>query len=551
MSNGEKIESGIMCDGDVPRIPIGMHDFIEIREGDYLYVDKSEFITELVETGAYVPLLLRPNGFGKSVNLSMLDAFFNLEYKGNHWFDGLKVMGSPRAAGMMNRYPVIHLRMGGLPVDTFDSFLSGLGERMSELYRRYLYLLDSDNLMDWEYETFQDIVSMKAEESYLKASLDMLCNHLRRHHDERVIVLIDDYEDPTNSASEGTFDEIRRFLWSFYSRVLKGNGNLEMGILTAEMMMTKASNLSGDLNNLNIKCFLSYRYGERFGFTYPEVENICRTYGNPEASDEAIRWYGGYHYGDTDVCNPESFLRYIRSGFEAKRYWENRNRFDPVGMFLFDPDHCPYWSLLYLGGGSHYEGINEYANFDRTDSFAFSLFSVLGLCGIIGPAPKGCKGTVVPNLEMYHVLSDAMIPGDLRPALDTFLDAAEVNDVPTMASVICNVFGSVNGRYSDTVHNDILFLAMIVMSRFGRYKVDFDRSSNLLMTANGSDVPNIAMRFCRPSTRFFGNHHKQAERTLSRFYGEEHIQELKGHTILYGVVFHDDAATIVSEERGL
>ncbi len=282
-------------------IPIGEEDFKELRQSGFYFVDKSELISDILQNRNKVFLFTRPRRFGKSLNLSMLDAFFNLEYKGNTWFDGLKISNHPEAEEFKNAYPVIFISMKDLNFLTKEGFISSFSRRIRDLYISYRYLENSEKVDPARRADYQRIVSENADEALLTDSLYVLCSMLNQYHGIKPIILIDEYDDTLNHAyAEDSYEKVLNVLRGFYSRTFKGNKCVTFSVLTGVMQIAKEGIFSG-LNNLDVNNIFSTRFDERYGFTESEVRELCRYYGQPEKFDEAKEWYDGYRFGDAEI----------------------------------------------------------------------------------------------------------------------------------------------------------------------------------------------------------------------------------------------------------
>ena len=227
----------------VRALPIGVQDFKKIRESDYLYVDKSDMISQILSEGADVYLYTRPRRFGKSLNLSMLDAFFNLKYpKDNKWFDGLKVSDCKECQEHRNAYPVIHFDFKDLSVSSREMFFDKLSDSMSKLYDSNRYLLDMEDISDREREMFNLTICGKLNLAQLTGALKDLSDLMSRYHGKKVIVLIDEYDNPiNNSFGKSHQNEIIQTIREILSPLLKGNTNLEFAVITGVMQIAKES----------------------------------------------------------------------------------------------------------------------------------------------------------------------------------------------------------------------------------------------------------------------------------------------------------------------
>ena len=307
-------------------VPLGNDCFGDIRDDDSYYVDKSGLIEEIVsQKGTQVYLFTRPRRFGKSLNLSMIDSFFNIEYAGNGWFEGLRVMSSEKCVEMMNKYPVISITLKGLSTGSYEDFISDFREIIREVCRRSEYLLEMESAVGMSIE---ELVYGNSSEAVLKRSLRTLSEALTKYHGSKTIILIDEYDDAINSSyGKDPCGKITSFMRSLLSNALKSNPNLRFGVVTGVMQIAKESIFSG-LNNLYVNTIFDKDCNEAFGFTESEVRDMLTYYGQPEKLDEVREWYDGYRFGDADIYNPWSILNYIRRNFRIDSYWLNEG--DPA-----------------------------------------------------------------------------------------------------------------------------------------------------------------------------------------------------------------------------
>lgn len=285
-------------------VPIGNDDFKDLCDNDWYYVDKSGLIQEIVSNlNVKVFLFTRPRRFGKSLNMSMIDAFFNLKYEGNQWFSGLDVMSCPECVEMMNHYPVTSLTLKGLSKDSYDAFLDDFRERMRRLGRQYEYLLDEESSIS---DVIGDLIRGNVSEASLKTSILNLSEALSRYHGKKTIILIDEYDNVINGSYGNEVNgRILDFIRDLLGNALKSNDDLLFGVITGVMQIAKGSIFSG-LNNLYVNNIFDRQYDEKFGFTASEVKEMITYYGHPEKLDEVRGWYDGYRFGDADVFNPWS-----------------------------------------------------------------------------------------------------------------------------------------------------------------------------------------------------------------------------------------------------
>ena len=304
-------------------LPIGREDFKEIRENSFYYVDKTKYIEELLLDGTQVKLFCRPRRFGKTLSMSTLRYFFDIKNgeENRKLFDGLYISNSPLMSEQ-GKYPVIFISMKGITGHTWKSSFSDIKLKIKELFKDYSYLVDSFDKYDkLDFEKYiLDIESL--EEADLKKSLHILTKLLCKYYNQKVILLIDEYDSPILSAVEkGYYTEMKDFLRAFYGDALKTNEYLQMGVLTGIIRVTQAGIFS-DLNNIENYTILKKSYSQYFGLLEAEVEEALRYYGIEYKLNEVRAWYDGYNFAGTEVYNPLSILKYIKEK-ELESYWIN------------------------------------------------------------------------------------------------------------------------------------------------------------------------------------------------------------------------------------
>ena len=302
-------------------LPIGREDFKEIRENDFYYVDKTKYIEELLLDGTQVKLFCRPRRFGKTLSMSTLRYFFDIKNgeENRKLFDGLYISNSPMMSEQ-GKYPVIFITMKGVSNSNFKEAFERIADKVSTLYRNYTFLLEK--LDEYEKEKFSSIVSENCNSIQLSSSLRFLTELLYKYYNQKVILLIDEYDSPILSAVEkGYYTEMKDFLRAFYGDALKTNEYLQMGVLTGIIRVTQAGIFS-DLNNIENYTILKKSYSQYFGLLEAEVEEALKYYGIEYKLDEVRSWYDGYNFAGTEVYNPLSILKYIKEK-ELESYWIN------------------------------------------------------------------------------------------------------------------------------------------------------------------------------------------------------------------------------------
>ena len=302
-------------------IPISVDNFKKVIEGNYYYVDKTMVIEDLIKTGASVTLYTRPRRFGKSLLLSTLDCFFNIETKesNKNLFDGLYISKS-EYFGYFGKYPLIRLDFKELKGSSYETIYNKLKIIISDAYKSKLYIRESIEDLD-NLKIYDSIKNREASIEELQNSITFLTKMLENYYKEKVVVLIDEYDTPINEGhANGYYEEVMELFRPILSSSLKGNDSLKMGVLTGVLRVAKES-LFSTFNNPKIYDVMSKGYGEYFGFTKNETKELLEYYGL-ELTDKVSEMYDGYNIDSTKIYNPWSILNYAESGV-LKPYWIN------------------------------------------------------------------------------------------------------------------------------------------------------------------------------------------------------------------------------------
>ena len=301
------------------RLAIGLSDFKHLIEEDFYYFDKTKFIEEVIKDGSQVKLFARPRRFGKTLNMSMLKYFFDIENKEENKkiFKDLYIEKT-EAFKEQGQYPVIFLSLKDLKALTWEEMEEKITVILSELFSEYNYLINE--LVETDSDKFKKIINENANLSNLGRSLKFLTKILYEKYNKKVVVLIDEYDSPLVSAYiNGYYEKAKDFFKTFYSTVLKDNSYLQMGVLTGIIRVIKAGIFS-DLNNLSTYTILSDVYTDSYGLTEEEVEKSLKYYGIEQEISNVKDWYDGYKFGDSEVYNPWSILNFLRFK-ELRAYW--------------------------------------------------------------------------------------------------------------------------------------------------------------------------------------------------------------------------------------
>ena len=322
---------------DKKPLPIGIDNFEMLITRGYYFVDKTLLIKDLLDNKAAVNLFTRPRRFGKTLNMSMLqyyfedkrDQFTGEKIDNSYLFEGLNIKAEgEKYTKYMGKYPVINLSLKSAKQPTYKMAYESLIDEIMKEYRRHNFILNSDKLLQSEKKIFLDISNGEAKEIEYAKSLQFLSSCLEKYFGSKTIILIDEYDVPLENAFfERFYDEMISFIRSLFESALKTNPSLEFSIITGCLRISRESIFTG-LNNLNIISILNNRYAEYFGFTAEEVEELCDYYNIQEKYETAKKWYNGYTFGHKNVYNPWSVVKYIYdvlgdSHVFPTSYWAN------------------------------------------------------------------------------------------------------------------------------------------------------------------------------------------------------------------------------------
>jgi len=306
---------------DKKAIPVGIENFERIIKDGYYYVDKSLLIEEMLENRIPVTLFTRPRRFGKTLNMSMLKYFFDIENKDKNkkLFENLKISDSTYMSEQ-GKYPVIFISLKDLKENSWEECLESIKDIMYKVFNEYEFLREKLNFV--EKRQFDKIWEMTGNEKNFKTSLLDLSKYLNKYYSKKVIILIDEYDSPIiNAFNNGYYNEAINFFQVFYSSALKTNDSLKYGILTGITRIIKEGIFSG-LNNLYVNTVLSKDYSKYFGLLENEVIEMLDYFEIKYKMEEVRNWYNGYCFGNKQIYNPWSIVNYLREK-EIKSYWAN------------------------------------------------------------------------------------------------------------------------------------------------------------------------------------------------------------------------------------
>ena len=367
-------------------MPVGEDDFKRVRE-EYYYVDKTGFIKELIDGHAKSVLITRPRRFGKTMAMSMLYYFFALkDAEANRaLFEGCIIeKAGERYMAEQGSRPVVFLSLKDIKERYFSGMLAGFGELSKRTYYDFRYLLEGDTLLPGEKAIFESILNKKADPSDLQYSLSNLVDYLARYHGKKVLVLIDEYDAPIQSAwDHGYYGEAIEFVRNYLSSVLKSNPRLDFAVLTGVLRIAKESIFSS-LNNLDVASVASGGYADAMGFTYEEIEQMAADFGAQEKLPEIKVWYDGYNFSGREIYNPWSVVNYFRRQFKPAAYWVNTSGNGILKHLLQNSTPAQSKALVkLLRGESIVTGLDEGVIYDEIGQKSDALYTMLLTTGYL------------------------------------------------------------------------------------------------------------------------------------------------------------------------
>ncbi|WP_448821750.1 AAA family ATPase [Cetobacterium sp.] len=378
-------------------LPVGIDDFKEIIENNCYFADKSLLIDELLSKRSKVTLLPRPRRFGKTLNMSMLNYFFNIEDKNSNrkLFEELAIFNTDKMI-YQGEHPVIYITLKDIKVGSWVECFKALKHLLSDLFQSKIYIRESLN--EIQTQNFNDVL-MKSENADYSNALKDLSGYLENHYKKKVIILIDEYDTPLVTAhSEGYYKEAIFFFRNFLSAALKGNPYLELAVLTGILRVTKESIFSG-LNNLAVSTILDNEFNH-FGLTEEEVEELLKYYGLEYELEDVKKWYNGYRFGKELVYNPWSLINFVSKN-ELNPYWVNTSDNSLIRELLGKNDSKVFEELeLIFKGEIIWESISENIIFDDLNNIN-TIWSLMLFSGYL--TYEKMKVSSITGLKSYSL----------------------------------------------------------------------------------------------------------------------------------------------------
>lgn len=398
-------------------IPIGIEDFKRLIDDGYYFVDKTLMIKELIYMKGMVNLYTRPRRFGKTLNMSMLRRFFEKTEEDNSYlFDGLAIAeAGEKYHKYMGQYPVISISLKSMKQSDYQEAFSEFKNMISKEVWRHKELLVSDKLMPLNRKKLEMICDDTADNAVYNTALKLLSDCLYEVYGKKVIVLIDEYDVPLENAYfNGFYDEMINLIRSVFESVLKTNDSLEFAVMTGCLRISKESIFTG-LNNLNVYPVTDNAFSQYFGFTEQEVKQLAEYYGLSDCFETIKKWYDGYMFGETEIYNPWSVLKYVQfSLFNNSRlpdaYWVNTSSNSIIHELVIKSDRLIRKDIEKLIKGDSiekplYQDIT-YANMNVKSDYIWSFLLHTGYLKPVRIYKKGIQtyfSAVIPNLEIVTI----------------------------------------------------------------------------------------------------------------------------------------------------
>ena len=402
-------------------LPIGVEDFKRLVDNEYYFVDKTLMIKELLENKETVNLFTRPRRFGKTLNMSMLQRFFEATEKSNAYlFDGLKIAAYPEYMAYQGQYPVISISLKSMKQASYTNAFYMYKNLIAKEYEKHKIILESNQILDSEKEVFQNIMEQRADQNVYLNSIRTLSDILAKYYEKNVIILIDEYDVPLENAyHEGFYDDMTNLIRSCFESALKTNPSLEFAVLTGCLRVSRESIFTG-LNNLKTYSITKNKFSQYFGFTQAEMQEILQTFSLEQYAGTIAKWYDGYRFGLTEIYNPWNVLNCIDSYLQndmvaCEPYWSNTSSNRIVKRLIEESNERTKSMVEELINGTpiHTQIFEDvtYGTIDVNQDYIWSFLLFTGYLKIISCETFGDEtyyDMVIPNVEIKSIYKNTI-----------------------------------------------------------------------------------------------------------------------------------------------
>ena len=387
-------------------LPIGVEDFKRLVDNEYYFVDKTLMIKELLENKETVNLFTRPRRFGKTLNMSMLQRFFEATAKSNAYlFDGLKIAAYPEYMAYQGQYPVISVSLKSMKQASYTDAFYMYKNLIAKEYEKHKIILESNKILQSEKEIFRNIMEQRADQNVYLNSIRTLSDILEKYYEKNVIILIDEYDVPLENAyHEGFYDDMTNLIRSCFESALKTNPSLEFAVL----------------NNLKTYSITKNKFSQYFGFTQEEMKEILQTFSLEQYAGTIAKWYDGYRFGLTEIYNPWSVLNCIDSYLQndmvaCEPYWSNTSSNRIVKRLIEESNERTKSMVEELINGTpiHTQIFEDvtYGTIDVNQDYIWSFLLFTGYLKIISCETIGDEtyyDMVIPNVEIKSIYKNTI-----------------------------------------------------------------------------------------------------------------------------------------------
>ena len=418
-------------------VGIGESDFRNLRRRENYYIDKTMYIKDIIDNQSRVALITRPRRFGKTLNMSMLRYYFDCNVPNSReLFEGLKIMEQgEKYTSKLGAYPAIYLTLKDVNDVSYKNMILNLKTAILDMYREHMYLLESDKIYQFEKDKIMDILYVREDEAALKVSVRELSGYLYRHFEKPVMLFIDEYDVPIQSAYvKGYYEEAIEFLKTFYGTTFKDNPYLEKTVLTGVSRVAKES-IFGGANNFDVYTILNDEFADDFGITSEEMEEVTKDFGIEDKKEEIKKWYDGYRIGNVEgIYNPWSILNYLNRK-ELVPYWVNTSSNDLIKLTLKNSTTVKEKMERLLKGEAIEVPINLetiIVGIENNEDNIWGLMLGTGYLKVVEQTDRKRYKVVIPNYEIRTLFEDIIdewfkdkvVGNDLRSILK---DLVELN----------------------------------------------------------------------------------------------------------------------------
>ena len=557
------------------KIPIGISDFRKIIEEDFYYVDKSLLIQEVIDHGSESMLLPRPRRFGKTLNLSMLRYFFEkTDQNHSHLFKNLAIwQHGDMYSSKQGRYPVIYLTFKDVKSDHWDFCYGMFRKLIAAEFERHGYLLKSEMLTDNEKSKYKAIIHLEASEYDYAYCLKELSEYLHRYYNEKVIILIDEYDTPIHCGYlDGFYDEVIGFIRILLGSALKDNSSMEKGLLTGILRVSKESVFSG-LNNLEVFSLLSPRFSSHFGLLDNEVEEMLKYYEIGFDIEEVKSWYNGYIFGRQTVYNPWSILNYTDKWDEGFRpYWVNTSSNELVKSIITrsGPDVKEDMELL-IRGSSIIKMVDDNIVFGEIETNADAVWSFLLFCGYLKAVSMEYTNKrlhvelKIPNAEVQYLFEEIILgwfrQGLYGNQLNMMLKGLTTGDLELFESIFRDFiektfsYFDASGKEPEKVYH--AFVLGLLVSLQETYEVKSNQESgygryDVMLIPRDPHNKGIVIEFKKVNKQKNETLVEAAERALEQIEQKKYAQTLTergvSDILMLGIAFQGKEVLLKSRE---